>query len=47
MMENNIKNTGNSKPNVALQNVGAGDCVAVQSKNQCALISTKDGCNTR
>ncbi|CAO1337329.1 unnamed protein product [Diamesa tonsa] len=46
-MENNKKNTGKSKPNVALQNTGAGDCVAVQLKNQCGLIIAKNGCNTR
>lgn len=47
MMENNKKNTGKSKLNFALQNTGAGDCVAVQLKNQCGLIIAKNGCNTR
>lgn len=47
MMENNKKNSGKSKPNVALQYAGAGDCAAVQLKKQCAIISSDDGCNTR
>lgn len=46
-MENSKKNTGKSKPNVASQNAGAGDCLAVKLKNECVLISANDGCNTR
>lgn len=47
MMENNKKISGKSKPNVALQNAGAGDCVGVQLEKRCAIIASDGGCNTR